>query len=82
MQVLGTYSRYGFTIEVIDDAGYSMDSTANGNVAAYSPEEVDPVDPRALPLVTLMALCEAAASEKASMLGLPVSAVALDYDPA
>lgn len=81
MQIFGIYSRFGYTIEVFDDAGFSMEVEEFGNVEAKSTETVDPDDPQALPLQTLSELCEESAIEKAYLLGLSSGVVSVEFDP-
>lgn len=81
MQIVGTYSRFGYTVEVYDDGGFLLESEEYGNVEYNSPVQVDLEEVEALPDEVIYEFCERSCTEKSVLLGLMPLDIVLKYDP-
>ena len=81
MQIVGTYSRFGYTIEVYDESGFLLESEEYGNVQYNSPLQVELDAPEALTGEEIYEACDRSTAEKAYLLGLSPLDIILKYDP-
>jgi hypothetical protein len=81
MQIIGTYSRFGYSVEVYDDSGFLLESEEYGNVQYNSPLHVDLEDVEALTDDVIYEFCERSCNEKSYLLGLTPLDIVLKYDP-
>ena len=82
MQIIGTYSRFGYSVEVYDDSGFLLEREDYGNVLYNSPLETDLAAPEALSDEVIMEFCERSCTEKSYLLGLTPLDISFQYDTA
>jgi hypothetical protein len=81
MQIIGTYSRFGYSVEVYDDSGFLLESEEYGNVQYNSPLSVELEEVEALTDDVIYEFCERSCNEKSYLLGLTPLDIVLKYDP-
>jgi hypothetical protein len=81
MRIIGTYSRFGYNVEVFDDSGFLLESEEFGNVQYNSTLSVELDDPQALSEDVIFEFCERSCTEKSYLLGLGPAEIELRYDP-
>lgn len=81
MQIIGTYSRFGYTVEVYDDSGFLLETEEYGNVEYNSPVQVELDEPEALHDEVIYEFCDRSCNEKSYLLGLTPLDIVLKYDP-
>lgn len=80
MQIVGIFSEMGFSLEVFDLAGFSLEYEEYGNKERYSDVVVDPESPEALTLAQIEQICEELAHEKALSLGVSSSGITIEEE--
>lgn len=81
MQIIGTYSRFGYSVEVYDDSGFLLESEEYGNVQYNSALTVELDEVEALTDDVIYEFCERSCNEKSYLLGLTALDIVLKYDP-